>query len=978
MKIIHQYRNNLTPVFWVLNCLLGGFVPGVFVCSAQGQSLSEIKGLSETRYFGSEQYNGGIQNYQFAQDQQGVLYVANNLGLLVYDGAFWERYMVRNGTKVRSVFTTPDGRIYVGAQNEIGYFERGATGRLTYTSLMTKLPPQVSDIDEVWNIYPSKSGLIFCTSNTVLSYENGQLNLVSQKEGLAWVFWVRGQLVGQFEGQGLHLYAAKSWQPIPFGDFFADKRVNTILPLSQNQMLVVTYAQGMYILGEEGVTPYHPNIQKMVKPHKITKAVWLTDGRLAIGTENNGIYLFEREGALSAHYTKGKGIEGRTILGIFEDRFHNIWLGLNNGICLIAQRMPHTLIEDPLGLPGAGYSAYYYQDRIYFGTSSGLFFPRKKLITDLSGKEIMQQVAGIQGQVYDITSIDGDILVGGHNGCYQIINEQAITISDDIGWWQFLQIPKSDMIIAGTYRGLVLMEKRGRLWRPIAPIAGFEESSRMMAFDAQGDLWIAHGYKGAFRIRLSEDFREVTQVNAFDERHGFPQRQLINLFTINQELVFTAARSTYSFDQATQRFVHHPVFSKYLGDDVHVRAMEEDGMGNIYFVTSQKTGVLKKQSAGIYEKITTPFNPINSWLNDDLVSIYAINQNNVVFASKSGFVHLDPTQNLPQQTFQISIRNISLIHSQDTIVRHNIAEDAPLLSVAYQDNAIRFRYAAHYFETQPVEYRLKLSGLDNEWTEWTKKTEKEYTNLLEGKYTLAIEARNMHGDVSEMHPFEFIVLPPWYRSTIAKFIYFLIALAMLFALVLWIRKRMEMQKRQLVLRQEEALQEKDHQIRQVSNQSKAEIGKLKQEKLQSEVNHKNKELALATMNLISKNEFIAQIKNKIRSIEKKEDNDKISRELQRLIKDIDRNLNHDADWQQFAYHFDQVHGDFLKRIKQDYTELTPQEIKLCAYLRMNMSTKEIANLLNISVRGVEVSRYRLRKKLQLETKINLSEFMMDY
>ena len=100
--------------------------------------------------------------------------------------------------------------------------------------------------------------------------------------------------------------------------------------------------------------------------------------------------------------------------------------------------------------------------------------------------------------------------------------------------------------------------------------------------------------------------------------------------------------------------------------------------------------------------------------------------------------------------------------------------------------------------------------------------------------------------------------------------------------------------------------------------------------------------------------------------------------FKKIVRDIDRNLSEDEGWEQFTKHFDQVHGDFLSNVKKDHPGLTPQEIKLCAYLRMNMTSKEIANLLNISVRGVEISRYRLRKKLNISRDVNLVEYMMEY
>lgn len=182
------------------------------------------------------------------------------------------------------------------------------------------------------------------------------------------------------------------------------------------------------------------------------------------------------------------------------------------------------------------------------------------------------------------------------------------------------------------------------------------------------------------------------------------------------------------------------------------------------------------------------------------------------------------------------------------------------------------------------------------------------------------------------------------------------------------KKRMELEQKREILR-------KDREIESVSTESKAAISTLKNEKLRAEVDHKNKELASSTMHLLSKNEFMLNVKNKL-DLLIKADNVKAD-ELRKIVKTIDKNISEDEDWEQFSVHFDNVHSDFLKKLKVQYPDLTPQETKLAAYLRMNLSSKDIAQLLNISVRGVEISRYRLRKKINLERDTNLVSFMMD-
>ena len=160
--------------------------------------------------------------------------------------------------------------------------------------------------------------------------------------------------------------------------------------------------------------------------------------------------------------------------------------------------------------------------------------------------------------------------------------------------------------------------------------------------------------------------------------------------------------------------------------------------------------------------------------------------------------------------------------------------------------------------------------------------------------------------------------------------------------------------------------------------SKNKIETLTTEKLNAEIAHKNRELTSTTMHLLQKSELINKVKNELDKIAKSTTHNPTQKELRRIKRLLQEDAQLDKEWEQFFYHFDQVHDQFFKRLKVRFPNLTPKDQKLCAYLRMNLSSKEIAPLLNISVRGVEISRYRLRRKLDLDTSTNLNEFMMGF
>ena len=151
---------------------------------------------------------------------------------------------------------------------------------------------------------------------------------------------------------------------------------------------------------------------------------------------------------------------------------------------------------------------------------------------------------------------------------------------------------------------------------------------------------------------------------------------------------------------------------------------------------------------------------------------------------------------------------------------------------------------------------------------------------------------------------------------------------------------------------------------------------LNNEKLNAELSFKSQELATSTMSILKKNEFLLELKDTIMK-QKEELGDHIQDKYHSLlIKKIDSNISSMDDWNVFEIHFERAHEKFLQKIMSRYPTLTHSDLRLCAYLRMNLTSKEIAPLLRISFRGVENHRYKLRKKLQLKTEENLTDFIL--
>ena len=170
-------------------------------------------------------------------------------------------------------------------------------------------------------------------------------------------------------------------------------------------------------------------------------------------------------------------------------------------------------------------------------------------------------------------------------------------------------------------------------------------------------------------------------------------------------------------------------------------------------------------------------------------------------------------------------------------------------------------------------------------------------------------------------------------------------------------------------------QEKKEREEQLKAQEQLII-KLQNEKLEDELTYKSKELASATLSVISHNDFLEALKKEVQMQQLSGTYSK--KYFEKLIRMIDENLSSEDAWLVFQHNFDRIHENFFRSLRTHYPDLTPGDLRLCALLRLNMPTKDMARMQNLSVRGVEAARYRLRKKLDIPEGKSLVDFMIEF
>jgi DNA-binding CsgD family transcriptional regulator/predicted phage tail protein len=248
--------------------------------------------------------------------------------------------------------------------------------------------------------------------------------------------------------------------------------------------------------------------------------------------------------------------------------------------------------------------------------------------------------------------------------------------------------------------------------------------------------------------------------------------------------------------------------------------------------------------------------------------------------------------------------------------------------------------------------------LDQQWSDPIDKPIFSFKRIPVGDYKVKIKAVNNWGEASQEYSVDLTILPPWYRSVLAYAGY---SLVVLIGLVLFRRRIIER------TRQKESREREE---------KERELIELRNEKLQAELSFKSSELASSTMSIIKKNEFLMNVKEMLKNQKEQLGTRYPDKYYDTLVQKIDDNMTSQDEWKVFEANFERAHDQFIKTLKDNYEDLTPSDLRLCAFLRMNLSSKEIAPLLGISVRGVENHRYRLRKKLNLDADSNLTEFII--
>ncbi len=936
-------------------------------------------GFPDVLNFYKGTYNAGLQNWDIKQDNNGIVYIANNDGLLSFDGRYWNLYPLPNRTNVRSVEISEDNRIYVGGQDEFGYFTPSGNGSLIYKSLTGLIPEKDRSFADVWDIAVFNEEVFFRTSNRIFRIHKDKVTVYYAQYGWTCIAACNGRLFAHDVKLGLLSFDNNLWRSVPSRGL-ENVEVTSILPLKNDSVLITTLKNGLFTYANDSISKMTLEENAGLGTQRVYTAVKITDEWIALATNTSGIYIIDSKGKFIQQFSKTEGLQNNNVLSIFSDKQKNLWLGLDNGIDFIAYNSAIKHIN-PFEQDGSGYAAIIHNERLYAGTANGLFSVPVHPPGDLSfSRGLFSQVSHTQGQVWSLADLNGNLIVSHHEGAFLVKNDVASAFGPLSGYWNFQTIHSpgaADKILAGSYFGLSFFSDNGS--GPVNPvkIEGFTETSRYVAADKYNNIWVSHPYHGIYKV--VETGAGKYSYHLYTEKNGLPSTLNNHVFKIKDELLVASVKGVYIYNSTTDSFAPSPYYREILGEQ-SLRYLKEDSEGNVWFVHDKNLGIIDlsgKSPSVIY------FPELNNKILSGFEFIYPYNKNNIFVGGERGLLLINYEkykQNVEDLLLQI--RAVRITDKQDSLLfggyftginNKQIQKSGQSPDIANNWKTIRFEFASPLFAQQAnLQYSSRLKGFNATWSEWSNKTEKDFSNLPAGNYSFEVKVRNNLGNESPAVAYAFTILPQWYQTYWAFALYFLFLGVSIYYLSYRQRRKLDIQ--QARYEEEQKRLQYLHQLE--LNKTESELVTLRNAKLEADINNKNTELASSAMHLVQKGELLTKIKSELLHVMKGFENPQAISDVKKMIKSLTADDNMDKEWENFTRHFDTVHSDFGTTLKEKHPGITSNDMKLSAYLRMNLSTKEIAQLMNISVRGVEISRYRLRKKLAIPTEQSLFDYLI--
>lgn len=812
-----------------------------FLETTYGQHKKET-GLPFITNYSPKEYRAGQSNWAVIKDDRGVIYFANDNGVLEFDGAAWRLIVLPNQANVRSLAKAPDGKIYVGGTGSFGYLEADSLGQMRYVSLLPNVPDKYRQFSDVWTVHSMSEGIYFATDRFIFLWNGKNIRVWEFENRLHLAIAVNGEYYIRQWGVGLMRMENDSLKLVPDGDRFASERIYVMLPYDDKRILIGTRTQGLFLFDGKTYQPFKTEADAFLAQHQLyLPGAILPDGSITLGTFTGGLVVIDHEGRLLYLLDKKVGLEDNAVDYIYPDPTgEGVWLALYKGISYIETPSPLSVFGSVSGLQFPINDIIRHQGTLYAATNIGTYWLDKN-----SGN--FKLIPGTADQCFDLLSLDDGLYLAQLNaGLVRIDDDQATVIRPSVnydfranGILQWHHNP--NYLFVSLDDGLGVLKKINNQWKDVYKIP-INTTSFYLREDNQGNLWLGSLNSGCIRIQF--DFESQDDLTAIKNakvdflgiQHGLPPG-IIWPFKIGDTIYFASFSGLFVFDANSDRFNKDETFSEVGINSVTQQFfMIEDSDGRVWMNLGAETAVANPNGDGTYSIEKTPFLRFS---DDPIFAIYPEENGIVWFGGGESLIRYDSSVKKDYAVdYSALIRRVvvgedSLIYggaasviasdlrsrreakqspeSKEKIASSSMISRNDKVALDYKNNSLRFEFSAPTYDNpRAILYQSMLEGFDQKWSPWSKENKRDYTNLPAGNYKFHVQAKNIYQHISSEAIYEFKILSPWYSSWWAYVLYILTAGGLIFVFVRFRTRQLRIRSREL----EKTVEERTAEIKQ--------------------------------------------------------------------------------------------------------------------------------------------------------------------
>ncbi|TXB65918.1 SpoIIE family protein phosphatase [Vicingus serpentipes] len=739
----------------------------------------------------AKDYNAFFQNWDAVQDKHGIMYFANNYGVLTFNGNKWDVISSPNESIIRSLAIASNGKVVAGGYDQIGFLETDEKGSLNFSSISDSIDESFNDFGSVWNIVVEKDRTYFSTDKYILKYQDNKLSKLVDKGGQLFAK-IKNRIYTTTTTDGLVEFKNEKIEPLPDGDFFTGMKIYSVVA-NRKGLMVVTRNSGLYYYSADTIYEIGDKKTKEIfKSSELYSAIELPDGNVCLSTLKNGIIIINQIGEIVEIFNSESGVQNQTCWSAYHDKQGNIWLMLDKGITKIEYNCPFSLYNQNVGIDGTIMSITRFNNKLYLATSVGLYEVNKQE-TQYGDKLVFNLKTKIKSQCWDLLEVNNHLLIATSSGIYSLNKQGVITRqNNDITYTLEKSNYYSNLVFAGK-ESEVSFILFSNLWKEYS-LDTLKYQVRSLYEESENNLWLGTYVDGAINLtyELTADFSpKNVKHKSYSVDEGLFGYE-VDVFSYQNEMVFSTDKGLMKKKEETNgefSFYLDTILGNSFANGTRIiYRLQEDYLDNVWMYAPVTIDNNNEGLGYVKTHNNTPiwnYEQFNRLPQGIIYAMYPEINGDIWLGGVEGLMKYNYIKNTVKYNSifyslinKVSLGKDSIIHKGDYFIRKNSVK------IGYDYNSLQFEFSCtNFLDEKRNKYQYKLEGFDEEWSDWTNDTKKQYTNLYEGNYKFRVRSKNTYNNKGIEATYKFIVLPPWYRTWYAYVIYGVLLIVLIYIIV---------------------------------------------------------------------------------------------------------------------------------------------------------------------------------------------------